>query len=168
VNALQRRQRRRRLRRRCLARLRDLPLPAPFDIHALCDRVAQRRGRPIVLIPVAGLTGVCGLWIATDTTDLICYENDTTRPHQDHIILHELSHVLCDHYPVTLSGELDTRALLPDLDPAMVRAVLGRAGYTTDEEREAETLASLIRQHATTRADETLQARLHDALDDDG
>lgn len=164
MNAL----RRRRLRKRCLARLRDLPLPTPFDVHTLCERVAHQRGRPIVLVPAPGLTGVCGLWIATDTTDLICYESDTTRPHQDHIILHELSHVLCDHYPVSLSGELDTHALFPDLDPAMVRAVLGRAGYTTDEEREAETLASLIRQHATTRADGTPQARLHDALDDDG
>lgn len=153
-----------RLRRRCLARLRDLPLPAPFDVRALCDQVAARRGRPIRLIPAAGLTGVCGLWIATDTTDLICYESDTTRPHQDHIILHELSHVLCAHYPV----ELPTRTLLPDLDPAMVRAVLGRAGYSTDEEREAETLASLIRQRATTRARGTLGARLHDALDSDG
>lgn len=155
--------RRHRLHRRCLARLRDLPLPAPFDVHELCERVAARRGRPIRLLPVAGLTGVCGLWIATDTSDLICYERDTTRPHQDHIILHELSHVLCDHYPVSLSGT----ALFPDLDPGMVRAVLGRAGYSSDEEREAETLASLIRQRATTRPDGTLHARLHDALDDD-
>jgi len=160
--------RQRRLHRRCLARLRDLPLPAPFDVHNLSDRIADRRGRPIRLIPVSDLTGVCGLWIATDTTDLICYERDTTRPHQDHIILHELSHVLCDHFPVSLQGNHHTQALFPDLDPAMVRAVLGRAGYTTDEEREAETLASLIRQRAATRADGTLHARLHDALDDSG
>jgi hypothetical protein len=155
------------LRRRCRARLRDLPLPVPFDVHELCDRVATRRGRPIRLLPVAGLTGVCGLWIATDTTDLICYERDTTRPHQDHIVLHELAHVLCDHYPVSLPGKHDTTALFPDLDPAMVRAVLGRAGYSSAEEREAETLASMIRQRATTRPDGTLHARLHDALDDD-
>jgi len=155
--------RRWRLRRRCLARLRALPLPAPFDVHVLCDQVAARRGRPIRLIPAAGLTGVCGLWIATDTADLICYESDTTRPHQDHIILHEVSHLLCAHYPV----ELPTGTLLPDLDPAVVRAVLGRAGYSTDEEREAETLASLIRQRATTRPRGTLDTRLHEVLDDD-
>jgi hypothetical protein len=155
--------RRWRLRRRCLLRLRDLPLPAPFDVHILCDQIAARRGRPIRLVPMAGLTGVCGLWIATDTTDLVCYERDTTRPHQDHIILHELSHLLCEHFPVGLPA-----ALLPDLDPAMVRTVLGRAGYSTAEEREAETLASLIRQRATTRAGDTLHTRLHDALDDDG
>lgn len=158
--------RRLRLRRRCRARLRDLPLPVPFDVHALCERVAARRGRPIRLVPVGGLTGVCGLWIATDTTDLICYERDTTRPHQEHIILHELSHMLCDHFPVSLPGKPGTAGLFPDLDPAMVRAVLGRAGYPSDEEREAETLASLIRQRATTRPDGT-HTRLHDALDDD-
>lgn len=117
---------------------------------------------------MAGLTGVCGLWIATDTTDLVCYERDTTRPHQDHIILHELSHLLCDHFPTTLPKALHTETLLPNLDPAMVRTVLGRAGYSTDEEREAETLASLIRQRATTRRGGTLHTRLHDALDDDG
>lgn len=154
-----------RLRRRCLARLRDLPLPVPFDVHALADRIAARRGRPMRLIPMAGLTGVCGLWIATDTTDLICYESDTTGPHQEHIILHELSHVVCEHFPMGSASQAS--ALLPDLDPAMVRSVLGRAGYSTEEEREAETLASLIRQHATTRADGTLHTRLHDALDDD-
>jgi hypothetical protein len=149
-----------RLHRRCRTRLRDLPLPAPFDVRVLCDQVATRRGRPIRLIPMAGLTDVCGLWIATDTADLICYERDTTRPHQDHIVLHELSHILCEHSPV--------ETLLPDLDPAMVRTVLGRAGYSTEQEREAETLASLIRQRATTRAGGTLHSRLHDALDDDG
>jgi hypothetical protein len=151
-----------RLRRRCLARVRELSLPVPFDVRALCHEVAARRGRPLRLVPMTGLTDVCGLWISTDAMDLICYESDTTRPHQEHIILHELSHVLCEHYPV----ELPTRTLLPDLDPAMVRTVLGRAGYSTDEEREAETLASLIRQHATTRARGTLHTRLHGALDD--
>ena len=160
--------RRRRLRRRCLELARDLPLPAPFDVHELCRRVAARRGRPMLLVPVAGLTGVCGLWIATGATDLICYERDTTRPHQDHIILHELSHVLCDHLPVDLADSTHAQALFPDLDPAMVRAVLGRAGYSSEQEREAETLASVIRQRATTRADGTLRARLHDALDGDG
>ena len=71
---------RRRLHRRCLARLRDLPLPEPFDVRALCEQVAERRGRPMRLMPIAGLTGVCGLWIATDTTDLICYEQRHHAP----------------------------------------------------------------------------------------
>jgi hypothetical protein len=141
--------------------LRDLPMPEPFDARTLCARVAEQRGRPMRLVPMSGLTGVCGLWVATDTTDLLFYESDTTAPHQEHIILHELAHVLCDHYP---SG-LDTQGLLPSLDPAMVRRVLGRAGYSTKEEREAELLASMIRQHATGG---TLGDRLRTSLDGHG
>ncbi|MEJ2854225.1 MULTISPECIES: hypothetical protein [unclassified Saccharothrix] len=134
------------MRRRHAALLRELPTPVPFDVGPLCRAVADARGRPIRLIPVAGLTGVCGLWIATDTTDLIFHESDTTPPHRDHIVLHELAHVLCDHYPASVSLAERARLLLPDLDPALVQRVLGRAGYSTAEEREAELLASLIRQ----------------------
>lgn len=148
----------RRLRKRCEARVRDLPMPVPFDARTLCEQVARQRGRPIRLVPMAGLTGVCGLWVATDTTDLIFYEEVTTPPHQEHIILHELSHVLCDHYPTSLR----TETLLPNLDPDMVRRVLGRSGYSTEEEREAEMLASLIRQRA--RGGTGLRDRLRDAL----
>jgi hypothetical protein len=39
-----------------------------------------------------------------------------------------------------LTGSL----LAPDVNPAMARLVLGRSTYTTTEEREAETVASLI------------------------
>lgn len=160
---------RRRLRRRCAALLRDLPTPVPFDARALCEQVAARRGRPIRLIPMARLTGVCGLWVATDTTDLIFYEGKTTPPHQDHIILHELGHVLCGHCPVSLPMAEQARLLLPDLDPEMVRRVLGRAGYSTVEEQEAEMLASLIRQRERPiHADSTLTDRLQNALDENG
>jgi hypothetical protein len=34
--------------------------------------------------------------------------------------------------------------LAPDVDPTLARLVLGRSTYTTAEERDAETLASLI------------------------
>jgi hypothetical protein len=157
---------RRSLRRRCAAVLRDLPIPVPFDARALCERVSALRGRPIRLIPITRLTGVCGLWVATDTTDLIFYEQETTPPHYEHIILHELSHLLCDHYPASLSPAEQARLLLPTLDQEMVRRVLGRAGYSTVEEREAETLASMIRQRARPSTDDTVTGRLRAALDD--
>lgn len=140
-------------------------MPVPFDAHALCEQVSLQRGRPIRLIPMARLTGVCGLWVATDTTDLIFYEQETTPPHSEHIILHELSHLLCDHYPASLSPAEQARLLLPTLDPEMVRRVLGRTGYSTVEEREAETLASMIRQRARPSSG-TVTSRLQAALDD--
>jgi hypothetical protein len=142
-------------------------MPVPFDANELCAMVAARRGRPIRLVPMDGLTGVCGLWVATATTDLVFYERVTTPPHQEHIILHELSHMLCDHQRAALSGlAAQVEELLPNLDPEMVHRVLGRAGYTSEEEREAELLASLIRQRARSHTGGTIVDRLHDALDD--
>src|SRR5260370_37353600 len=42
-------------RRRCEGRLRDLPLPSPFDIEVFCHAGAERRGRRIVLKSVTGI-----------------------------------------------------------------------------------------------------------------
>jgi hypothetical protein len=160
---------RRRVRRRCDAVLRQLSLPTPFDVRALCEGLAAQRGRPIRLLPLAGLTGVCGLWIATDTTDFIAYEQHTTPPHQDHIVLHEIGHMLCEHYPATVTPAEQARLLLPSLDPAMVRRVLGRTGYTSVEEQEAEIFASLVGQRREfARTSDPLTDRLRSALDDGG
>ncbi|MFG1643918.1 hypothetical protein ACGFMK_26810 [Amycolatopsis sp. NPDC049252] len=160
---------RRRVRRRCDAVLRQLSLPAPFDVRTLCDGLAARRGRPIRLVPLPGLTDVCGLWIATDTTDFIGYEQHTTPPHQDHIVLHEIGHMLCEHYPVSVTPAEQARLLLPSLDPAMVRRVLGRTGYTSVEEQEAEIFASLVGGRAEfARTSDPLTDRLRSALDDGG
>jgi hypothetical protein len=42
--------------------------------------------------------------------------------------------------------------LLPDLELETVRRVLQRSGYSSDEEQEAELLASLILEHASAPA----------------
>jgi len=158
----------RRLRRRCAALVRDLPMPVPFDARTLCEQVAAQRGRPIRLMPMEGLSGVCGVWVATATSDLIFYEQVTTPPHQEHIILHELGHLLCDHHRSPDALGLPVEQLLPSLDPELVQRVLGRAGYTSEEEREAELLASMIRERARSHGGGTLTDRLHAALEDQG
>ncbi|WP_204043253.1 hypothetical protein [Acrocarpospora phusangensis] len=158
-----------RLRRRIEARVGGLPLPVPFDVRMLSERVAEQRGRPIRLLPMTGHWGLWGLWVSVDTADMIFYEEATTPPHQDHIILHELCHILCDHYPTPLAPAEHARLLLPDLDPEMVRRVLGRTAYSVVEEQEAELMASLIWQRARHPAAPTatgvLVERLHAALD---
>ncbi|MFG1949402.1 hypothetical protein [Nonomuraea sp. NPDC048826] len=138
----------RRLRRTCEARLESLPLPEPFTAEALCAQVAAQRGRPIRLLPMTRSSGVCGMWVSAGDSDLIFYDQVTTSPHQQHIILHELSHLLCDHYPSGATSPDQWRHLLPDLDPRMVHRVLGRTTYTDVEEQEAELLASLIQARA--------------------
>jgi IrrE N-terminal-like domain len=133
----------RQLRRRCEARLRALDLPSPFDVREFCEAVGRGRGRPISLRQVSSQTGPCGLWVAGPSVDYIFYEGATSPLHQEHIILHELSHLLCSHRSATVAG-LDHSRLFPDLDAETVRRVLLRATYSQEEEQEAELLASLI------------------------
>ncbi|KPL30464.1 hypothetical protein OH797_01225 [Streptomyces anulatus] len=135
------------LRQRCEAVLDELALPRSDSVHQLCRHVARRRGRPIHLHPLPAegrVGGACGAWLATDTHDHVFFELGTTRPHQDHIILHEISHMLLDHqHPVT-DETSPARAVLPDLDPQLIRRLLRRAAHTTRQEQDAEMLASLI------------------------
>ncbi|MEU9464327.1 hypothetical protein [Streptomyces sp. NPDC048312] len=138
----------RELRRRCRAVLKRLPLPHPFSVEALCRSLAEERGRPLYTHPLptqAVAAGACGLWLATPAGDHIFSEVGTSRPHQEHIVLHEIGHMLFDHHTVTAGGADPVRALLPDLDGQLVERLLARTSYTTQQEREAEILASLIR-----------------------
>jgi hypothetical protein len=142
----------RHLRRRCEAIVRDLPLPTPFDVRTLCQTIAARRGRPIRLVAMSTESDILGMWVATDAADMIFYERSTPAPHQDHIVLHELAHLLCDHYPTMLTGVEQAAVLVPSLDPEMLRRVLARTTYQAAEEREAELLASLIQHRANQAA----------------
>jgi hypothetical protein len=131
------------LRRRCERRLRGIRIPEPFDLDAFCAEVAHRRNRPLHRTAVPGLRSgaPCGLWIGTATADHVFYDPGTSPLHAEHIVLHELAHILSGH-----SGADGSLArLFPDLDPAAVGRVLGRVSYTTAQEREAEMMASLIR-----------------------
>jgi hypothetical protein len=134
---------------RCRDRLAELDLPRPFDVKVLCERVGRRRDRSIVLL---GMTlpadAPRGLWISTDRKDYIVYERATSPLHQDHIILHELAHLLCDHTGAPEFGEEHAHRLFPTLDPELVARVLGRTAYTSEEEQEAEILASMMLREA--------------------
>ncbi len=138
-------------RRRCEGRLRDLPLPSPFDIEVFCHAVAERRGRPIILKAVTGIGArTMGAWIPTPSVDLIVYEENTSRFHQEHILLHELSHIICDHQPLVVDSHVAAE-LFPDILPEVVRGVLQRHAYSTEDEFEAEVQASVIRERVTAR-----------------
>lgn len=132
------------LRRRCDERLREIELPNPFDATAFCEALAERRGRPIMLLPITAREGPFGLWVATPDTDYIFFERETSRWHQEHIILHEACHLLWGHDRSQVSSDDVTQMLLPSLAPQMVRRVLQRSAYSQDDEREAELLATLI------------------------
>jgi hypothetical protein len=83
------------------------------------------------------------MWIGTADADYIYHETGTTPFHATHIVLHELAHMLLGHQHTTAWDQLIS-LLAPDVDQALIQLILGRSTYGTAEEREAETLASLI------------------------
>lgn len=136
-----------RVRRRCEDRLRRMRLPDPFDLAALCRKVSAERGRAL---HVRGIPGPatrarpCGIWVATDKDDWIFVDQETSPLHRQHIVLHELAHMLCGHNAAALPENEMLGRLFPDLSPDMVKTVLSRGSYHSEHEREAELLASLI------------------------
>jgi IrrE N-terminal-like domain len=142
----------RQIHKKCQALVGRLALPRPFSVDAMVSELAQQRGRPIELrtLPSGTMTNACGLWISTDARDEIYVEEKTTPFHREHIILHELGHMLCDHESAEADEPSPLARFLPDLSPDLIRRLLGRTNYTTEQEQEAELVASLIRTAAGT------------------
>jgi hypothetical protein len=132
-------------RRKAHALVDALDLPADGDITTVHQRVSAQRGRPIQLIPMPmSHSGACGLWIATREADLVFHESMTSPRHQHHIIAHELAHMLCGHTGIEAIADESARLLFPDLDPNLVREMLGRSGYQNHDEQEAEIVATIM------------------------
>ncbi|WP_166196016.1 hypothetical protein [Metallococcus carri] len=129
--------------------LREVGVPEPFDVDLFCANVAAQRGRRVQLheLPV-GIGRVCGLYVSLPAVDHVYYATGTSPRHQQHIIEHELMHLLFEHGGLRGFSTDVLERLLPGLDPGLVRAALARGGYSDPEEREAETLASLVMDHA--------------------
>lgn len=144
------------LRRQCEAVVRTLDhrvgIPTPWDLNTFLDRLEQDRGRPIELIPFTATVpgALCGIWVGTDSLDLIYHEEATSVLHQDHIILHEIAHMICEHTGTTLLKAEHVRSMLQtDAIKDQVQTVLGRGAYTAVEEQEAELVATLILERAS-------------------
>ena len=132
------------VQRRCEAMLDGVEVPSPLDIDRLIDAVSLRRERPVDLVAKNAPLGPCGLWVAMPGRDVVFFEAGTSKVHREHIILHELAHLLCSHRS---TERLDTgilRELFPNLRLDMVQRVMGRSRYTAPEEQEAEVMAGLI------------------------
>jgi hypothetical protein len=158
------------LRQRCKARLAALDLPPSPSTAALCEHLGRRRNRPIHLLELpAQQAQPCGIWLSLPHADVIAYEAGTNPLHQDHIVAHELAHMICGHSTLDGTRRLDVRRLFPDLDPALVRTLLQRGHYSDEQEQEAEIMASLLASRVnrapTDSADRTeLTHRLEQAL----
>ncbi|MFC9999634.1 hypothetical protein [Nocardia sp. NPDC127526] len=140
-----------------------VPIPYPWDTREYIARVAEFRGRPIVLCPIDpdALSGTgcgtgSGLWIARAEDDVIMFGAETEL-HADHIIAHEVGHMLLGHdtspadpdKPADQGEDLPLATLMPSLSLDAIRSVLRRRDYGTDREIEAETFADMVMVAAT-------------------
>jgi hypothetical protein len=72
-------------------------LPNPWDIALLCDQLAEQRGRPLLLWPIDLPAFPFGLWYDDGQRDHVLYRTELAGIHRDHVILHELCHMIADH-----------------------------------------------------------------------
>nr|WP_052477837.1 hypothetical protein [Kibdelosporangium sp. MJ126-NF4]CEL14359.1 hypothetical protein [Kibdelosporangium sp. MJ126-NF4]CTQ88725.1 hypothetical protein [Kibdelosporangium sp. MJ126-NF4] len=73
------------------------PLPRPWRIEDLCVTLARRRGRPLLLHELDLAALPFGLWYFDGERDHIISRAGATGYHRDHIILHEICHMLAGH-----------------------------------------------------------------------
>lgn len=137
-----------RLQARCRSILDELHVPQPSCLEDIVRWTEGLRGRPLFLKELprqAAGAGACGLWLGTDNGDFVFYEPRTAPLHQEHIILHEIGHIVADHHHAPHS-DIDSglENLLQGLQPHLIRRLMARTSYTTVQEQEAEMLASLM------------------------
>jgi hypothetical protein len=138
-----------RLRSHCENFARSLSIPRPFDLSEFCHHLGDERGTRIVLLSRVTTAGSpCGMVISTPTTEYLFYELNTSRVHQEHIVLHEIGHLIFDHRGESPVDEEFIRSVLPDITPGTATRVLGRAAYSRVEERQAEMFATVVLQRA--------------------
>ncbi|PKW18743.1 uncharacterized protein DUF955 [Saccharopolyspora spinosa] len=132
------------MRRRLRRDLAGLGIDEPVDMGEVCRRLSVQRGKPIRLVayPFA-VPGPFGWWGSTPDTDFILYQAETTPAHQQHIIAHELGHLLADHKPDPDEDPL-WATMMPDISPEVIRRALRRTSYDTVQEQEAEIAATML------------------------
>ena len=132
-------------RHECCAVVAALDLPDPFDLSEFCTRLGRQIGREIVLMSHSMVIGgLCGTWMRTAKADYVFYEEDTSQLHQQHIIFHEVGHILRSHVPGKELSKDVARTIAAGMKVSDVFRVLGRDSYTDDDEFEAELIATLI------------------------
>lgn len=147
------------LRKRLRRELASLGIDGPTDMADVCGRLGRQRGRPIRLVPFPlEVPGPFGLWVSTRSSDCILYQAETTKVHQEHIIAHEVGHILAGHQSDEFDDEI-WRQIMPDISPVVIRRLLQRTHYDTVEEREAETVATILLERAAVAGSVTVPGR---------
>ncbi|KAF0849190.1 hypothetical protein [Nocardia caishijiensis] len=127
----------------------SLLLPRPWNLAVFATQIGDLMGKPIELRPIRGLSAgglPCGVVLEKVDSIVIAYEANSTAYHIEHIVLHEIGHLLLDH--AGCCADRSKRATLetffPGFDPDSVLRVLERTDYDDNDEAQAELFASLV------------------------
>lgn len=82
----------------CAQLLSDLGVAPPFTAWQLCGRLSEHRQRPIKVFgtDLGGIT-VIGHLVPLPSKDRILHDDRAPRAQQEHVIYHELMHLLLGH-----------------------------------------------------------------------
>ncbi|MEV8070538.1 hypothetical protein AB0P32_31225 [Streptomyces sp. NPDC085995] len=127
-----------------------LPLCSELSVEELCERLSALRRRPMHVLPMRLPSGPHGLLVSTGAGDYIVVEEQLVPIHQRQVILHEVGHVVCGHEASPAVPVEASRLLFPSLASESVHRVLRRDHSESDEEIEAEFVASLIGRRIST------------------
>jgi len=138
--------------------LARMNLPSVVDRDSLVASVAWRRGRPIRLAPVPHRlipSNHYGMWLARVSDDVIVYTDDTSDVHATHIVCHEIAHMELGHdHDAIGDTTLDAdrlRGLEPVVGSSAVLGAFGRSNYSSEQEYDAELLATHIMSRVSRR-----------------
>ncbi|OKK14770.1 hypothetical protein AMK16_29980 [Streptomyces sp. CB00455] len=134
--------------RDCRKYVRSLMLDPYSSAHELCDQIGSVRGRPIRVIEARlPIPGPMGVWVCRTDDDVVIVQDLAVGAHRDHIVLHELAHILCEHEGERYRHDEPALSALghaPD-GGAVVRF---RSVHDSAAEREAELLAAAFAEFA--------------------
>ena len=139
-------------RQRAERRVRPLLalVPRPWNVDTFLDRLETKRDEPIDVVAVEYQPGApSGAWQLREGRHLIAYPTNTSPLHQDHIILHEIGHMLFEHRGDCTLALDEAQRIAPNLAPAAFAHLLTRVTTELDE-YEAEMVAVSIITYATT------------------
>jgi hypothetical protein len=118
------------------------PVPEPWGIDKLCERLAEQRGRELVVYPTDLPALPFGLWYDDGKRDYVIYRTGIRGYHRDHIILHEICHMLARHN--TVGWSLDRAE---DSDADVISRLVENAmrnRFNSTQEETAEMFASKV------------------------
>lgn len=124
---------------------RALKLPSRLSLDRLISIIEKARGRRIEIDVCESLNSgtVCGLWLSTNSREIILHAPTPSALHRQQFILHELGHMVLRHDEAVVSANY-AETLFPNLSGEKVSRILGRSDFLDHIEAAAETLADLF------------------------